>query len=121
MEVPAGTEVVVFGRDGRWLAAASSEATWIWDTRSGSLRTIRRHRGLVSAVLAFSADGRWLAASGFGTTHIWDAHSGEPVRALNHGIFGVGAVAFSADGLWLATATSGEGVVVWDLIAPSRQ
>jgi hypothetical protein len=34
---------------------------------------------------------------------------------------GTEVVVFGRDGRWLATATSGEGVVVWDLMAPSRQ
>ena len=72
--------------------------------------------------MAFSPEGRRLAtASQDKTARIWDTRSGEQLYTLTHDKLGVRAVAFSPDGRWLAAGTFRDGVVVWELITPSRQ
>ncbi|MDX6611437.1 MAG: hypothetical protein QOD75_623 [Blastocatellia bacterium] len=79
-----GVTQVVFSRDGRLLASASSDNTiriWNLSTKS-ELRTLRGHTSNIDS-LDFSPDSRLLAsASDDGGTFLWDTTTGEHLLTL---------------------------------------
>jgi WD40 repeat protein len=119
----SSVRLVAFSPDGRRLATSTFDGTtWIWEVSSGErLQTLTHDRSGVQAVV-FSSDGRWLATSSFNSTRIWDTSSGGQLHTitLTDDSLGIQAVAFSPDGRWLATGTSHSGVVLWELMPPSR-
>jgi WD40 repeat protein len=80
-----------------------------------SVRTLRDHAGLVTAV-AFSPNGERLASGSMdGTVKIWNTQTWEVERALHHPTGGILSVAFSPDSRRLATSHTDSTVKVWDL------
>jgi len=79
-----GIAQVVFSRDGKLLASASTDNTIrIWDVASQrELRTLVAHTAAIES-MDFSPDGRLLAsASDDGGTFLWDTSSGEHLLTL---------------------------------------
>jgi WD40 repeat protein len=79
-----GVTQIVFSRDGRLLASASTDNTIkIWDfTTKRELRTLVGHTANIESI-DFSPDGRLLAStSEDGGTFLWDATTGEHLLTL---------------------------------------
>jgi len=79
-----GVSQVVFSRDGRLLASASTDNTIrIWDVSSQrELRTLTGHTANIESI-DFSPDGRLLASAGEdGGTYLWDVATGEHLLTL---------------------------------------
>jgi WD40 repeat protein/serine/threonine protein kinase len=111
---------VVFSRDGRQVASASSDGVKLWDwdvTRLGQepRRTFRARASLGGVMtLAFSPDGRRLVAGGEeNTVKIWDVQTGQEQTLKGHS-GDVWAAAFSPDGRWVASGGEDSTVKVWD-------
>jgi WD40 repeat protein len=106
---------VVFSRDGRRLAGASTGGTVkVWDAQTGQeQRTLQGHNGIVNSV-CFSPDGRRVASSSTdGSVKVWEAPSGQEDLLVGH-TQGVSAVSFSPDGARLASASLDGMVRVWE-------
>lgn len=74
----------------------------LWDVRGRTLRHLRGHRGVVTAV-AWTADGRGLVSASWDrSVRLWDTQTGAPV-ARHTGFSGlVRDVAVDARGAWVA-------------------
>lgn len=119
---------LAFNTDGTLLASAGDfddKAVYLWDmptqTQMGVLGGHPAHVGSV----AFSPDGNLLASTSFWepAVFLWDVQTQTQVGLLtDHDVSsGLGwrhEVAFSPDGKWLA-CSSGNGVELWELMAPS--
>lgn len=105
--------VLRFSPDGRTVAAGYGTVR-LWDTASGSVRTLTDSRGTYD--LVFSADGSTLAAAaasggeGRGAAFVWDVATGRSVATLTGYTDHPGALAAARDGHAIATV-SGDGTV----------
>ena len=113
---------VALSRDGNLLATGTGSRVWLWDVRSGQLRSIVRNlrsdrtRGL----LDISADGNTLATLGAGhEVRVWETSPDITRVERLQAASGLMAVAFSPDSQRLATAGSFPPILqVWDRSNP---
>jgi WD40 repeat protein len=121
---------VMFSKDGRHLASASSEGVLkLWDAKrlgdkdrqqTGRVLTTSARVPLAAMALAFSPDGERLAAGGEkNTVKIWRVQTGEVLQTLEGHSGDVWHTAFSPDrdGRWIASAGDDSTVKVWDSLA----
>ena len=115
--------------DGRLLAAAQSQTTyiglygpapgeekpcvvWVWDVNSAKVVSRLRHPYGVKD-MAFSPDGRRIATACVdGIARLWDVPAGEEVARMIHQD-DILSVAFSADGELISTASRDQTARVW--------
>ena len=108
LPIPAGSGVVAFSGDGKWLAVSSGSSVSIWDLAAG--REIQTLSGQLAAQdLAFSPDGKLLITGG-PALGIWDIVSGKLVRTIQ-GV--TQSLVLSPDGRWLAANPKGS-LEFWD-------
>jgi WD40 repeat protein len=108
--------VLLYSRDGAWLASADSENDiYIWDAAGQTFDKpvyIFRQNGKGLA-MAFSPDLHWLAVgSSDAFAYIWDMESGKEIARLPHNDLVTG-LTFSIDGKMLITV-SRKVAQVWD-------
>jgi len=114
----AGTYVIEFSPDGRFLATAHQDGSiGIWDV--AGRRLLRRLSAGDKGVydVAFSPDGRLLASADFSNQVIlWDMQTFEPASAplLAHEDW-VYSVVFSPDGSLLASGGADGRIILWDV------
>src|SRR5207248_419416 len=98
-QFPGVTDMVcsaAYSPDGRLVAsgdygAGSRYLVRLWEADGGKeVRSLREHRGDVSAVL-FTPDGRSLLSAGMdGAVILWDVRTGKELRRMTHtgGVYG---------------------------------
>ena len=115
--------VVAFSRDGRRLAALSTDGGISLSAADTGDVARAWYAGSTGLGLAFSPDGRRLATANGDFAFVWDVETGEQLFRATHAPsqaeigsprFYVDVVAFSPDGRYLATA-GGDTARVWDL------
>jgi WD40 repeat protein len=90
---------VLFGPDGKTLAAADHLDGELWNLRARKVRRTRIPQNSRIRRLALSPDGRVLAsAPESNVIQLWDARTGEPTHACRGLVSMVEAVTFSPDG-----------------------
>lgn len=121
-------EAIDFSPDGRWLAAATGDATVkVWSIPEMKLtHVLSGHHGGVHCI-AFSPDGNLLASAGDDKTiQLWDAANGELLKTLSghHGI--VSSINFASDSKMILSVAQVLGnsapneIWVWDVAAGKR-
>ena len=121
-QIGSMVQAVVFGKDGKTLAAAEgipcgSGAVRIFDVQSGQLAaSFPEPKGVVYS-LALSPDGKLLAAGcGDAQAYVWNLEEKKLVATLKDHSLPVVSVSFATNGktLVLATASLDKTVQVWD-------
>ncbi|MGI9405101.1 MAG: protein kinase domain-containing protein [Hyphomicrobiaceae bacterium] len=94
-------------------SAGSDQPLRIWNTKRGSWRSLRGHKGSVTA-LAASPDGRNLVSGGSDkTVKLWDAKRGRVLKTL-HGHGGtITAVAMAPSGKTFASGSEDESIRIF--------
>lgn len=122
--IPIGPELlhphavvrIVFSSDGRFLAAASGGAGWVWEVASLRLagRLIGHQGGLTD--ITFSPDGSLLGTTSYDrTARLWTTRDFQPAsRPLPHQST-LRSIAFHPHGHCLATATEDGTAQLWDI------
>jgi WD40 repeat protein len=112
---------LAFHADGRLLATAGEDgAVRLWDTQTGAVVRVLRHRGPAGSV-AFSPDGSLLAVAdrradgsrAAGEVRLWQLRAPEALTIRVPGK-AVRSLDFARDGQSLVTAQDDGGVAVWD-------
>ena len=106
---------LVFSRDGRWLASASSDHTVrLYEHATGrTVRIFKGHQDRVKA-LALSPDGKWLATgSADKTGRVWSVATGQAIVELRGHNDSVISVAWSPDGRTIATGSVDGTIRLW--------
>jgi Tol biopolymer transport system component len=118
IEMGAPADEFAFSPDGTALATRSSlrSVIWVWDVKSGQVRTAIRGDGPLFGGPVFSPDGKTLAAGDDnGIALIWDFATGREVAALDPREEWVGSLAFAPDGKTLALAGYTGRITLWDV------
>lgn len=111
---PGDTEAVALSADGRLLAGAGqNQLIRRWQTEDAKEMPLAGFAGAIQTVTT-SPDGRWLAISaGIGTVAVHDAKGRQ--RLAHWTVKGSDPrLVFSPDGRWLTTATTADGVRLWN-------
>ncbi|HVI85137.1 MAG TPA: protein kinase, partial [bacterium] len=120
---PAHTDSVVsvaFHPDGKHLASRGADLkVKVWDLTATDQavfteRCDATRKVASSYTVAFSPDGRHLATGTNGAVRVWDWKNRQLLPSLPGHEKNAISVAFSRDGRWLASASTGEGVNLWD-------
>jgi WD40 repeat protein len=107
---------VVFSKDGKYLLAAGSEATVVWETAGGTKVDHLAGPGSRQLCVALSPDGRLLAMGGEdGVVRLWDWAATKEVRLISRLTMPVHSVAFSSGGNTLATGGNWGAIRLWDV------
>src|SRR5207245_2631220 len=111
---------VAFHADGKHLASRGADGmVKVWDLTATDQAVFTEQsdaprKVLSSCTVAFSPDGRHLAAGNDGAVRVWDWKNRQLLHSLpGHEKIAI-SVAFSRDGRRLASASTGEGVNLWD-------
>jgi WD40 repeat protein len=115
------TEILAITRSPRGDLLALGDAdghTYVWDSRTWSVRhVLHEHTGRVYA-LVFSPDGRWFATGSADTTvSVWDTEFTEPASVFKAEAGFVQSVAFTPDSQTLAAGTIDGLVKFWNVRA----
>ena len=115
------TEILAITRSPRGDLLALGDAdghTYVWDSRTWSVRhVLHEHTGRVHA-LVFSPDGRWFATGSADTTvSVWDTEFTEPASVFKAEAGFVQSVAFTPDSQTLAAGTIDGLVKFWNVRA----
>jgi WD40 repeat protein len=105
---------VAFSPDGTTMAAGSNDQGLVlWDTTTGTKRSLKGHTGEVFGV-AFHPDGRRLASSSMDATiRQWNVASGQTIDVRRGHSESVLNVTYSPDGQWFASSGADRTVRVW--------
>lgn len=94
---------IAFSADGKTIATASDNKTYLWEPTTGKKLATLKHKRTVNAV-TFSPDSQTIAtASDDKTARIWDVDTHKELATFYHQNL-VRAVAFSPDSQTIATA-----------------
>jgi len=103
-------------RNGRWLAAAGSNAgTAVWDLKTGARVAVDQvgHESSVSSIRFSPQSDFAVTASDDGTIRTWDVASGRPLQKIEHDYW-VRALDLSPNGKWIASSSLDDTVRLWD-------
>ncbi|MVO90522.1 hypothetical protein GPA10_38680 [Streptomyces sp. p1417] len=112
-----GLRALAFSRDGRTLVSTAEDRdAYLWDTATGTRRTVVSNYGDETYRMTLTPDARTLAVAGLndGTLRLSQVATGR-VRHVLHTQSGFDELAFSPDGRTLATRIDDEGVRLWDV------
>jgi WD40 repeat protein len=107
---------LVFGPDGRWIAAAHGSRVIVWDRGSGEpIATFSGHTAAVFDLSLSLPENRLVTAAGDGALKLWDLRTGQEILTLRgHECDYVRTVAFSPDGAFVASGDRLGGLLLWD-------
>jgi WD40 repeat protein len=107
-------QVARFSPDGRWLAVATTEATTLWDPKTGSKTSLLSDSRAWNFVLRFSPDSTLLASAGIGgELRVWNVSQLSLVWQISAHRSNIFDIAFDARGQRLVTASADQTVAVW--------
>jgi WD40 repeat protein len=88
-----------FSPDGHWVVTPARREAFVWDSRTGQVRSqLSGHTGRV-LMAVYSEDGRYIAtASADRTVRVWDARTGRSLAMLQSHAAAVSAIAFTPSG-----------------------
>ena len=98
-----------FSPDGRWAVTPARREAFVWDSRTGQVRSrLSGHTGRVLTAV-YSEDGRYIATAGADrTVRVWNARTGRSVAVLQAHAGAVRDVRFTPSGKEiLSTGTDG--------------
>jgi hypothetical protein len=103
-----------FDRNAQRMAFAGYNNLGCFDTRTGTALWMHSKEGGVNIPVALSADGTRLAVGGGAVVRLYDAVTGERRRQFNSFASQVEALNISSNGDRLVTATTADGLQLWD-------
>ncbi len=104
---------LIVSPDHRFVASASGNKVFLWDTRPGKLKHTVEGDTNLAWTLAFSPDSKTLAG-GYKTIRLWDTETGDELSELKGHKRLVRSLAFSSDSKILASGDSSGKVILWD-------
>lgn len=89
-------------------------AAYLWDVKTGTLKSKLIISRAHAISLAFSPDSRYAAiGAGDNTIHLWDLSTGQ----ASSSVYSPGEFVFSLNGKTLATTSDGKSAKLWDISA----